>query len=780
MKLDVIHTYLVNNPKKILTFSLVLISLLALGIKDLQPSFNHKAWFNQNDPAVAKYDSFSQIFGNDDFITIVIKTKDSALSDKNLNLIKDITEQAAKVPNVLRVESLSNYEFIETVGDQINILPFLELTGDSGLTQRIEKAKSDKELWGTLISEDQRTTLVNIRIQEMEQGAQAYENAEKVVKEIVTNIPAGAFKDVKIGGTVPLNNSLSSSSLKDIQVLMPFAILVIILTILVIFRSFKVAAILLTELIIAIAGTMGFLGWIGVKISPIISMIPIIIASIALADSIHIVQAMRRNPYGHTNLKDKLLSALKKVTKPSILTTVTTAFGFISLYFSEIKPISDLGIGGSVGVIIAWFTSMFVVTSLIIITNANLSQREDKKLSTQIPNFIYRNRVYIFFAFVIASLFSLNFAVKNQVNSNMIRYFKEGEPIRVANERIRDIFGGYSSAEILIDTQKADGIKDPELLQKIEAFSEELAGLKHIVRVDSVLSILKKINNAIGGEGEVLPDTSGKIAESLLLYEISRPSSNTFNNWYGQDYSKARIKALWDVEDSKMVNRMIAKVAALLKKHDLPGEVTGKSKLLAGLDDYIVNTFVVSFSTTFFLIAVVMFLLTRSPILAFISFIPNIMPIFAGMWVLYLLGGVIDVGVVLFGAITIGIAIDDTIFFLTDYSQQLNKGHSPTRSIKEALISSGESLFHTSSVLVLGFLCFIFGDFIPNQNFGIITAFVLTYALVCDLVVLPVSLHLVQDLKIATTGLSNFWRLRNNPAAAWAAVRVKRKNSPKE
>lgn len=748
--------YIVNHPFRVLTISLSLLTILSAGIFNLKPSFNHKAWFNQTDPAVKEYDQFSQIFGNDDFITVILKTKGSAILDRNLDLIRDITEQASMIPNVIRVESLTNYEFIESEGSDVNIISFSDLTDDKGYNFKRDKVKSDEALYGTLISKDFKTTLINIRINEMDQGALEYERSENAIREIMQQIPQDQYLSFEIGGTVPVNNSLSSSSLKDINFLMPIAIAIILLSIFAIFRSFKVAFILGLELACSIAGTMGFLGYLGVKISPIISMVPIIIASIALADSIHIIQAFRQNLMGHDNRVDRLIYALKKVLLPSILTTATTSFGFFSLTFSDIKPISDLGIGGSVGVLIAWFTSMFLVAALILILKVELKPKSEFSLSSKIPKFIFKNRAFIFLGFIIFTGLSLNFGIRNEVNSNMIRYFDEDAPVRVANETIKDKFGGYSSLEILIDTKVADGIKSPVLLEKIENFNAELASMKHIVRVDSMLSIVKKINNALDNSGEVVPDTEGKIAETLLLYEISRPVENTFNNWYSQDYSKARIKALWDVEDSKTVNKLIVKVQALIDKHGLPGKVTGKSKLLASLDDYIIKTFVVSFTTSFFLIAMVMFLLTKSPMLAFISFIPNILPIFAGMWVLYLLGGVIDVGVVLFGAITIGIAIDDTIFFLTDYSKYLRKGHSTIKSVGKVLISSGESLFNTTSVLALGFACFIFGDFVPNQNFGIITAFVLTYALLCDLVMLPVILYLVNDVKKWLGGMGLF------------------------
>ena len=741
------YKYVCAHPLRVLLIGLSIFSIFAFGILKLQPSFNNKAWFNKTDPAVIEYDKFSRIFGNDDFITIILKTKGSAIQDKNLDLIRDITDQASLIPNVIRVESLTNYEFIESENNDINILSFSDLTDEKGYDFKLNKVKSDDALYGTLISKDLKTTLINIRIQEMEKGAILYEQSEKAVNEIMNNLPKDSIESFEVGGTVPVNNSLSNSSMKDISFLMPIAIVIILLTILFIFRSFKVTFILLMELCFAIAGTMGFLGYLGVKISPIISMVPIIIASIALADSIHILQAYRDNPKKYKDRKDRLKYSLKKVLLPSLLTTMTTSVGFFSLTFSDVKPIADLGIGGSVGVFIAWFTSMFMVASLILLLKVEMKPKGEFVPNLKIPRFIFRNRAFIFIVFITFTGFSLNYATKNEVNSNMIRYFEKDAPVRVANESLKETFGGYSSLEILIDTKSADGLKDPALLTKIEKFSKELEKMPHIIRVDSMLGILKKINNALDGSGEKIPDTKGKVAESLLLYEISRPVENTFNNWYGQDYSKARIKALWDVEDSKTVNLLITKVQALIDKHGLPGQVTGKSKLLANLDNYIISTFVVSFSTSFFLIAVVMFLLTKSPILAFISFIPNILPIFAGMWVLYLLGGVIDVGVVLFGAITIGIAIDDTIFFLTDYSKYSRKGYSIIKSVRKVLVSSGESLFNTTSVLSLGFICFIFGDFVPNQNFGIITAFVLAYALVCDLVILPVLLFLVNDFK---------------------------------
>ena len=174
---------------------------------------------------------------------------------------------------------------------------------------------------------------------------------------------------------------------------------------------------------------------------------------------------------------------------------------------------------------------------------------------------------------------------------------------------------------------------------------------------------------------------------------------------------------------------------------------TGKNLLWQSMNEYVVDSFVLSMTTAIVVISLMIMLVFRSLPLGALAMLPNMVPLIIGGAFLWLLGRQLDVGTVLIGAVCLGIAVDDTIHIMSDYSRNRQEGRTTGEAVREVLLNTTPALITTTIILVVAFGTFAFATFVPNIYFGVMTALILTAALLTDLTFLPAMLLVRDDQK---------------------------------
>lgn len=719
----------------------------------MEQEFSHRIWFRPSDPYLAEFDDFKKTFGNDENILLIYKHPDGVFTQESVELVKKLTDTLWKTPNIVRVDSLSNYSYVRAEGDEIIIEPFLEdlkLNPDI-LSKRESIASEQEDIWNFLISKDKKTTVIYGRMRPIDKGIIHYNHSLKELRKKLKEIKFPDGSEFHIGGTVPLNVSFRNTSMKDLNIVMPLLVLTILFLLGLIFKTIKGIVFPALELIVTMAMTMGIAGWLGIKFSMIISMVPMIIAAIALADTIHILASYRENKEIGLDNEKALENSLRVNLRPTFLTTISTCLGFIGLTTADLLPIHDLGFLSAIGVVVAWLTSTFMVVPLLRIFPINFKPRANSKLnSLEYVKWLKKNRFIIISFFLLLAIGASYLSYTNKVNSNIIKYFKKSVPVRVANEFLKDNVGGYAGVQIVIDSGETDGIKEPGFLKKVASLQAKIQSFPEISKVASLVDVIKKMNKSLMGDKQSefkIPNEKDKIAQEILLFELSQPAGKSLNYFKTSDFRKVRLDVLWTIDESVIAVGMIEKLRKLIKDSGLNGKVTGKAALITGLDKYIIKTFFSSILAAIGLVSLLMMFLFRSFTLGLFSMVPNVLPPVLGLGFLTLMGGNIDVGVILITSVCLGIAVDDTIYFFSHFLEGRKKGGTDVEILSRVINHSGKSLTYTTIILVLSFSTFVLGDFQPNRNFGLLTAFVLTMALVCDLVLLPVMLMFLKNDK---------------------------------
>lgn len=740
-------------PKSCLIFSLLLLFASAPGLMYFQAQNDVRIWFNKNDEKIEVLNSFERRFGNDESLVIAIHHPDGLFTPERMQAVVEISEGAWRLPQVIRVDSLKNFSLIESLEDEIIIEPFLDNKTNwtqAELDAKKETALEHETLPGYLISDDAKTAMIFARLTPTLEGSPDYELIIDKARELKEKHQGKDGLKIYLSGEATMNNTFREISNKDMEKILPALSLLLILSLFFIFRS--VTAMLLPLFITAatLLTTLGGAFYFGLKFNSILGILPAILIAVSVADSVHILVTYFQFKAKGMHFKKAAELSLKKNIIPVFLTSISTMMGFMSLTLTELIPIQRLGLLAGAGCLIAFIYSMFFLGSFLYLFDLKtpalfqkLFSHEEthNSYSEKLTAFIVKRKTAILIFFGLLSVVSVGLSTQNTINSNPLSYFSKDVPLKEANDFILNNFGGNAGPELMIQSGEVDGIKDPEFLRKVERFKNWLAEFEFVDKTIDIVDIVKDMNqslHAANPEYYRIPDSQNKVAELLFLYTLSLPQGMDLNNRMSLDFQDMRMSVLWQVKTSAVWGEMVKKIESKAQEMGLDVVVTGKTNLFQSMMSYVVATFFKSIITASVLVCLLMMLLFKSFKIGLISLIPNFIPLFLGGAYMKLLGLNLNIGTTLVASVCLGIAVDDTIHFLSNYYRLTKEeGKSKAQAIENIFAYTGNALMITTVILVSCFGLFMLGDFTPNVNFGLLSALVLTSALIVDFVFLP-------------------------------------------
>ncbi|PJB54412.1 MAG: hypothetical protein CO099_01735 [Bdellovibrio sp. CG_4_9_14_3_um_filter_39_7] len=748
---------IVNYPKTSLFMTMILMALTMPGLLQFQEKYDVRIWFRDSDPLIKTLNAFERQFGNDENIVILMNSPSGMFDRESIEALRNITHDAWQIPEVIRVESLSNYNYTHAEGDDIIIDPFLsdelELT-DSVLKQKKEIALKHKVMPDYLISRDGKSAMIFARLAINLEGSPNYENIVRETRKIIKKYEGQSDHTFHLIGEAAVNDAFREVANHDGAVILPILFALIIAYLIWVFRSLSAMMFPLAITLISVMMTMGLVFEVGYEFNNILTILPAILISISIADSVHIMMTFFQFRAQGKEHKEAVYYALHKNFIPTFLTSFTTAIGFISLSMTELLPIRQLGSMAAAGCVFAWILTLFWMGPLLLVVPFKIPKSflklKDSELnsdfSVKMTSLIHRFRWSIVIFFTLAVSGSIYLSTKVEVNSNPYEYFTEHIPLRKANDFVRKSFGGNAGPEILFYSGKDDGIKDPAFLRKVDEFKTWLNSLEHINKTVDIVDIVKEMNQELHGGSEEyyrLPETQEEVAQYLFLYTMSLPQGMDLKNRMTINNDALRMSILWDVWDSKGWLKYTDEIEEHAKKMGLTIAITGKFLLFQRMMGYVVETFIKSIAMAMILISLVMSIYFRSLRAGLLSMVPNGIPILFVGGLLYFSGIPLNIGSSLVASVCLGIAVDDTIHFLANYYRLRKEGHTIEESIASVFTFTGSALVVTTVILASGFGLYMMGDFVPNIHFGLLCATILSAALVLDVVFMPALLMLV-------------------------------------
>lgn len=525
------------------------------------------------------------------------------------------------------------------------------------------------------------------------------------------------------------------------------------------FRSFSAVIWPLLIILFSTVWTIGLIGWSGQTMTMMVQLIVILNLVVGIADAVHILSGYIYYRKQNLDHKMALRAVFKKSALACMLTSITTAIGLFSLMFVPIPPIASFGFFAGIGVLLAFVLTVFwlpVALDLWGPYSLKMSQKKDseghhwmQRLIRYTEPMTYSRPKTITFVFaVLVVVFSYGMS-QVKIDSNIVEIVKEGTSLKKAYLLVDKILGGTQNMEILVDTGKAEGIQDPAVMNAMEKLQNymETRHQEFVIKSGSIVNVTKTAFKVINEDKESfhrIPQDQRVLSQTLFMFNNANPTDK--RQLVSDNYQKARITLnLKNAGSSEYVdmfqdiqNQIQIIFDPLKKKYpDLDLSITGGLALMMEMIDYISWSQIQSFGLALLVISIILLVVMGSFRIGLIALVPNVFPIIVTFGTMGFLGISLDADTLIMAPIIIGIAVDDTIHFLTHYRDEVLKTGDIQRSIIETFREAGQAILFTSIILSLGFLVMMISSHQGMSNLGILTSLALACALLADFLLLP-------------------------------------------
>ena len=732
---------------------LVLISIITIFLTfsiKIETDNSLRVWFSANDPEYIAYENYLDIFGGGSFLIVTLRSENTFSLDV-LSYIKQKTEELEYLDQVECVHSLANANKIIGIQESIEVQPLLSKIEFVHL-QRLRKYALEDELFrGYLISSDGKFSAIVIVFKDM--PSEEADRAVSQVEEIVYNgIPINT--SVFISGDMKMLFELNRIQKQSQKIIPILGISIICICIFILFRSLYRNLIILLVIGISLCWALGFYSTLCYTINVITGMIIPLVLVLSIADCVHIIKyfdEIRKDYYKKDySKKDVFIRTVKYITIPCFNTSITTAFGLLSLSISRIDAVKHFGISSAAGIMFAFIISIIVVPSLLILLPANQkveSFRGWGRLLSNISNFNEKRVKYVLVTVLLIFIVSILGITKVKIETNRLECFPKKSDFYQSTKIIDKHLFGIDDIEIVLKGEE-DVLKRPAILKTIERLSLEIERLPHVKKVISLTDYVKRIHRALNEDNHEfykIPDDQFLIAQELFVFSLSDDGRKELESFVTPDYSQGRISIKAEAmpsEKSLILGSLIEKMA----KENFLGTglqitLTGTIYLYNLIQKYLIESQIKGFTLAFITIIGFLYLAFRSVKYWGLSILPNLLPIIIILGIMGWAGITLNISTVMVASVAFGIVVDDTVHFITRFRKEYKPGDIPIQDVlRSTLVSTGQAIIFTSMINITGFLILLISGFQPIREFGILISLALLFALVGDIIVLPANI----------------------------------------
>ncbi len=742
---------------------IILASLLTFigtgsGIQFLTFNRDLRVFFSEDNPQLQALEDLENTYTKADNVLFVLAPKDgNVFTRETLAAVEKLTERSWHMPYSSRVDSLTNYQHIRVEGDDLfleDLVKNAESLSDADLKNIWTIALSEPALVNRLISAAGHVTELAVTIllpgKSMTEVTEVADFARELVDGFRREHPNIS---IYLTGMVMFDDAYGQVSQDDLSTLVPAMLLMLVFITALALPS--ITGTLATLLIIAMSTVtaMGLAGWLGISLNPASVNAPTIILTVAVADSIHILVTMLKHMQMGKSKRQALVESLRLNLQAMVITSVTTAIGFLAMNFSDAPPFRDLGNIVAMGVIAALGYSLLLLPSMMLILPVRLSGRVEVGglPCDRLADFVIRRRRVVFWSTLAIAILLAGGSLRIELGDEWATYFDERYDIRIANDFMSENLVGFDLIEYSLESGTSGGIHDPAYLTKVEEYANWYRQQPGVVHVITIVDTIKRLNRSMHGDSEAyyrIPERRELAAQYLLLYELSLPFGLDLNNQVNLDKSASRMTVLLKNSPTRALRELEEKARDWLRGNAPKSMFTygsGLSMVWAHISGRNIRSMLGATFGALVLISGILILALRSSKIGLISLVPNLAPAFMAFGVWGLIVGQVGLALSVIGSLTLGIIVDDTVHFLSKYLRaRREEGLSPDGAVRYAFNTVGAALWVTSVTLVAGFLVLTFSGYRMNSDMGLMAAITITLALALDFLLLPTLLMKVE------------------------------------
>ncbi len=756
---------ILKNRIFFLSLLLVITSFMAYKAGDVQMSYQYAPLLPEDDPAYLEYEAFEKQFGNEGNLMVIgvtdqdffklnhfkhwtsfskkvseINGVTSVLSaTEAYNLIKNKDEKQFKIEQVFNTNINSQYE-LDSLKSCFYNLPFYESTLYNKKTNTYLMAIT---LTPEILQSPERVELINN------------------IKKAGEDYSSKSNNELHYSGLPYIRVTTAEMIKKELNMFIFLALGVTAVIMFLFFRSFKVVMFSMLVVGIAVIWALGTQALFGYKITILTGMIPPLIIVIGIPNSVFLLNKYHQEYKKHGNKIKALQRVICKIGNATFLTNLTTASGFATFIFTSSKILVEFGIIAAINIIGVFFLSLLLIPIIFSFLSEpkerHLNHLESKAVNKIVDKLVHislnhRTKVYIIGGVMIV----LGFIGISMIKTTgfMLDDIPHEDPLYIDLKYFEENFDGLMPLEIMIDTQKPNGVLKSSNLKKMDKFHQELASHPEISKAISLSEVVKFARQGFyNGNKKYFGIPSNQERNFLLSYVANSKGDQQQIISTFIDSTKAKTRLSFRLKDigttrmTELYDHVVKSLGEYFPNEKYYTYVTGASVLFFKGTKYLIHNLFVSLFLAIILIASFMAWMFSSKRMVLVSLIPNLIPLIMTAALMGYFSIPIKPSTILVFSIAFGISVDDTIHYLAKYRQELSETNwSIKAAVVLALKETGVSMIYTSIILFFGFGIFGFSEFGGTVALGVLVAVTLLIALFSNLILLPSILLTLEKL----------------------------------
>lgn len=717
----------------------------------LKFSFNFEDFFPQGDPDLEFFERFKEKFEADDnFLLIAVENEAGVFEQEFLEKFDSLGKSIKPLEQILDVQSITTIKYPIISPLFTTQIDAVHIDDTSRYEEDKERLLEDERFVGNLISEDAKSVVLFAKTTDKMSQSDA-ENLMDSVRYLVNSFE---FDNQHYLGRSNFQKELVRMQKREIIVSAAISNVLVIIILYLIFRTFWGTVISMGSVVLGLLLFMGFLGATGRELNAMAALYPVLMVIVGTSDVIHILSKYIDELKKGKDKESAIWIAIKEIGLATLLTSITTAIGFASLVSSKIFPIRDFGINAAFGVIIAYITVVFFTTAVVSKFDVNQIIKLGKGESFWTNSMVWFNKytknnqgkiIVGGLATIAICIYGISLITTNyRIESNLPKGGEITEDFLFFEKN----FVGFRPFEIAVFVKGDYKADDYEVVQEIVKIENHLKEYPEIQRVNSITTIYKSINKATKANRQIaykMPESRTKFEQYKSKY-VEKLPDDAINVLISKDEKNTRISGrILDIgaDNIREITGNIDDWAAMnLDTSIVAMKQTGTSLVVDKNAEYVRNSILWGLGLAMLIVSGLMVLLFQNLKMLIISIIPNLIPLLIAGAVLGFGGVELEAGISIVFAIIFGIAVDDTIHFLSKFKLARNKGLNVDDAIEITFLETGKAICLTTVILFFGFMILLFSVHPPSIIVGILISVTLFSALFGDLFFIPVLIRL--------------------------------------
>ena len=798
---------ILRNRLALIIFLVIMTGLMLYKTFQVQLAYDNPKFIPDDDQDMVAYQDFKKTFGDDGSVMVVgihtakLRELDFFNEWYDLTLALDTTENIKQVLSIANLKVLEKRVVVDSfegrADTKTRLFPKNFIASRPQTQAELDsifiQIKDLRFYEGLLFKDSSDFTLMAITLEKGILDTKERVPFVNTIETRITDICANYEVDVHFSG-LPFIRTKMSQMIK--QELVRFTLVSMALTSLILlffFRSFPTLAFSLLTVIVGVIWCMGILVLLGFKITMFIGLLPPLIVVIGIANCIYLLNKYHEEYRNHENQIKALQRVISKVGRAVLFTNLTTAVGFGVFVLTGSSVLQEFGLTAFLAIMAVFLISIILIPVLFSYLPAP-KERHTKHLDYKFLNTLIdklavlvqtRRKAVYASTLVIVALSFIGMAMLKNVGY-MVDDISKTDKLYLDLKFFEKNINGVMPFEIVVDTDKPQGISDVRMLLNIDLLERKLMEYPVFSKPVSISSTMKFLNQAYydGDPRRYRPPSFLDLGSIMEAVPQGKTNANMINSLVNEDKSKARIsvqmadvgsvrikelkeevslladtifnfrkKTTYTFTDSIIAIDLLDTLNAIYdttyfstpsvsytaldssNKTDL--SITGTSVIFLKGNDYLISNLLMSLLIAFLIISLLMASIFKSLRMILISIIPNLIPLLFTAGIMGFFGVNFKPSTVLVFSVAFGIAVDFSIHFLTKYKMELAHSSSIAEAVRKVQKEISTSMIYTAVILFFGFIIFVFSDFGGTIALGLFTALTLLIALLSNLILLP-------------------------------------------